>query len=199
MRALDFVRRSSDGAREGLCYANFALNDELYRPDTSGRPHIRLRLAERLKDAPWVTLDVSQEQRSAPDEMLRYYAQLVRHKFVLSPQGRGIDCCRTWESLYLGAIPVVVESAPMSAFRDLPILFTDDYGELSEEYLERRWREMSSRSFEIELLLKSWYSRRFLEAVATLRKPRFVCLWDDPARSPASVERALRSALCADL
>lgn len=36
-----------------------------------------------------------------------YFSDLSRHKFVASPRGNGIDCLRTWESLYCGAIPLI--------------------------------------------------------------------------------------------
>jgi hypothetical protein len=38
----------------------------------------------------------------------REYRNLVSNsKFVLSPPGNGPDCHRTWEAIYLGAIPIV--------------------------------------------------------------------------------------------
>lgn len=56
------------------------------------------------------------------------YRQLVRRsKFVLSPPGNGPDCHRTWESIYLGAIPVVLASAwPFHAL-DLPVLVVESW------------------------------------------------------------------------
>ena len=40
----------------------------------------------------------------------RDYRILVsNHQFVLSPPGNGFDCHRTWEAMYLGAIPVVLK------------------------------------------------------------------------------------------
>jgi hypothetical protein len=50
------------------------------------------------------------------------YLELVsRSKFVLSPPGNGPDCHRTWESIYLGAVPIVLESAwPFKDF-NLPV------------------------------------------------------------------------------
>jgi hypothetical protein len=197
LHALDFVRRNHGGRRDGLCYGNFTLNGVLYQPDECSRPHVRFRLVDQLKNASWVHLDISCRPRRGAEDLLRYYAQTVRHRFVLSPPGHGLDCYRTWEALYLGAIPVAVDSAAMSAFKGLPILFVDDYGELSEEYLERCWRQMASRSFEVDRMLKSWYRLRFLEAISTLREPRFVCLWADESRPAASVLRSIRSARAA--
>jgi hypothetical protein len=173
--ALQFVRQNRRGDREGLLYGNFALNDEHYRPDKSGTPHIRTRLVDRLRGEPWANLDISSEQRDTPEELIRYYSQIAAHRFVLSPEGNGVDCYRTWEALYLGAIPVVMVSPAMTTFAGLPILFTEDYSELSHAYLEQRWREMSQDTFEVDRMLRSYYFRRFLTSVAQLNDPRFLC------------------------
>ena len=36
-----------------------------------------------------------------------YLEDVAEHAFVLCPNGNGIDCYRTWEALYLGAIPII--------------------------------------------------------------------------------------------
>jgi hypothetical protein len=60
------------------------------------------------------------------------YLGLVRNsKFVLSPPGNGPDCHRTWEAIYLGAIPIVHASAwPFRDF-DLPVIVLEDWEDLS--------------------------------------------------------------------
>lgn len=54
--------------------------------------------------------------------------------FVASPPGNGEDCHRTWEALYLGAIPIVLRS-PMTeefAARGIPLWLVDSYEELKD-------------------------------------------------------------------
>lgn len=173
---LQFVRQNGRRPRDRLLYANFALSDDYYRPERrTNAPHIRQQLVDRFRGVPWVNLDISEQHRNDFADLIDYYSEITAHKFVLSPEGNGIDCYRTWEALYLGAIPIVMVSTVTTPFTNLPILFTNDYRELTEEYLEQRWREMSSRSFEIDRMLKSWYLRRFLDAVSTLDNPRFLC------------------------
>ena len=170
------MRQSAAGAQRELLLGNFTLNDEHYRPDRRGRPHIRARLAEQLDGAPWARLDISCEPRTGVTSILEFYGQLARHRFVLSPEGNGIDCYRHWEALALGAVPIVMRSQAMEPFASLPLLVTDDYSELTEAYLEERWAELSQRAFDIEPLLMSTYRRHFLRAVAELEDPSFVCL-----------------------
>jgi hypothetical protein len=191
---LQFVRQNRRGGREGLLYGNFTVNDNHYRPARDGTAHIRHRLVDRLRGEAWVDLDLSSEQRDSPEELIRYYARIAAHRFVLSPEGNGVDCYRTWEALYLGAIPIVMTGPAMSPFADLPILFTEDYSELSEEYLERRWEEMSRRKYEIDRMLVSWYSRRFLAAVGSLDAPCFLCWKFNSPKFQQVFTRSSRSA-----
>ena len=193
VRTLQFVRQNHGGSKRGLLYGNFALNEEWYREDVAGTKHIRSRLVEQLRDEPWADLDISSEHRDTPEELVRYYSEIAGHRFALSPEGNGIDCYRTWEILYLGAIPIVMVSTETSAFTGLPILFTEDYSELSEDYLERRWNEMSRRTFEVERMLKSYYFLHFLTSVSSLREPRFVCWQVDDSPSWRFVKLLERS------
>ncbi len=59
------------------------------------------------------------------------YLNLVsKSKFVLSPPGNGPDCHRTWEAIYLGAVPIVhAEAWPFKDF-DLPVMVLEDWKSL---------------------------------------------------------------------
>ena len=60
------------------------------------------------------------------------YLELVsQSKFVLSPPGNGPDCHRTWESIYLGAVPIVPRKAwPFKDF-NLPVAQVNGWDEIS--------------------------------------------------------------------
>ena len=47
--------------------------------------------------------------------------------FVVSPEGAGMDCHRTWEALLLGCIPIVKRNVLSSLFADLPVLIVNDW------------------------------------------------------------------------
>jgi hypothetical protein len=84
------------------------------------------------------------------------YRQLIRRtKFVISPPGNGNDCHRTWEALYLGAVPVVLRDfLATSLTADLPILAVDsyeDFCDLTDQELDDLYRELRSRP-----LTKAW-------------------------------------------
>ena len=81
-----------------------------------------------------------------------YMKDLSSYKFALSPQGNGVDCHRTWECLYLGVIPIVENSIPMSFFKELPILFVDNYDIITEDFLHEKYNEFSNKKFNLEKL-----------------------------------------------
>lgn len=77
---------------------------------------------------------------------------ILRSRFVLSPPGNGPDCYRTWESIYLGAVPIVVKgSLAQSLHSELPIWAVDDWEEAltaSDEELDQKYLELISRARE---------------------------------------------------
>ena len=79
---------------------------------------------------------------------------------VISPKGNGIDCHRTWECLYLGVIPIVEKSTHMSYFNDLPILFVDNYNDISIEYLNQIYIEFQHKSFNLDKLSLSYWKHK---------------------------------------
>jgi hypothetical protein len=61
----------------------------------------------------------------------RKYRTLVSQSvFVLSPPGNGIDCHRTWEALFLGAIPVVKRSFWSFSKYEIGAKVVDDWDEI---------------------------------------------------------------------
>jgi hypothetical protein len=60
-----------------------------------------------------------------------YYADLCRSKFVLCPEGTGIDTHRVYESLLCGATPVVLRNSLSHLYEKLPVCivekWTDEY------------------------------------------------------------------------
>ena len=88
-----------------------------------------------------------------------YMKELSTYKFAISPQGNGIDCHRTWECLYLGVIPIIEKSVPMSFFDKLPILFVNSYEEITEKYLNLVYEKFSNSTFNLEKLSTEYYKQ----------------------------------------
>ena len=55
---------------------------------------------------------------------------------MICPIGNAIDCHRNWEVLYLRRVPVMKKNDYLEfLFRDFPVLFVDDYSEVTEDLL----------------------------------------------------------------
>jgi hypothetical protein len=102
-----------------------------FEPDNN--PEVREPLIELLRSSRFGW----NRGRVSPEDFRRAVRESL---FVISPPGRGFDCHRTWEAIYLGAVPVVLTTglAP-SLLSSLPILAVDDY----DQFLELSSRDMS--------------------------------------------------------
>jgi len=90
-----------------------------------------------------------------------YRKSLRETLFVLSPPGNGLDCHRTWEAVYLGAVPVVLRSsfAP-SLLERAPILAVDkwdDVLDLSRAELEDLYVSCRTSSEPGACLMPRWF------------------------------------------
>lgn len=82
------------------------------------------------------------------------------YAFILSPEGGGLDCHRTWEALALGCIPIVKRSAFSDVFQDLPVLIVDDWGDIN---LQMLWDTLilyeNAELYKQKLTLQYWVSK----------------------------------------
>ena len=90
-----------------------------------------------------------------------YIEDLRSYQFVLSPRGNGIDCHRTWEALYMGAIPIVESSKLDPLFEDLPVIIIDRFEDLTYEYLVEAYEKMQKRFFKKDKLSSSYWRNLF--------------------------------------
>jgi hypothetical protein len=117
-----FVR--PDCPRDIEIYANFTqtTNDEKRRA-----------CALAVKENPKVVWQVG---RSVPD----YYADLCRSKFVLCPEGTGMDTHRVYEALFCGATPVVLRNSLSPLYEKLPVCIVNSW---TDPYYEPLRKEFS--------------------------------------------------------
>lgn len=72
-------------------------------------------------------LPIKNSEKVSFEEYLRIVSKSF---FIISPNGNGIDCHKTWESLYLKSIPIVTNSINISFYKDYPILIIDNWSDL---------------------------------------------------------------------
>ena len=86
------------------------------------------------------------------------------HKFIISPEGNGIDCHRHYEALYLKSIPIIPNHPLMRLkFKNLPVVWTEDYRvdingkEITLDYLRRQYNRWLDKQFDFKFILLSSY------------------------------------------
>lgn len=101
-------------------------------------------LYQRFGNLAWCTAE-----RGKNGIRFNHYAQqLSTHKFVLCPDGNGLDTHRTWEALYLGSFPIVERHCFTEEFAKLlPLLIIDDWDQVTEDFLNSKYDEFTSREW----------------------------------------------------
>jgi|TARA_R110002012_G_scaffold260919_2_gene442695 hypothetical protein len=92
-----------------------------------------------------------------------YVSSLRKYAFCLCPRGNGIDTHRVWEALYLGCIPIVKNYITHSCLSDMPILFIDDWSEVTEDRLQTEYDRINKIVFSYEELQFSYWKKRILQ------------------------------------
>lgn len=124
---------NKNSLKENLIYCN-------YKTDTNSSEREKALFSLQSKD--FITFDFKQHSFE------EYLTILSKYKYVISPPGNSVDCHRVWESIYLNTIPICLKSVPMVYFRDCPILFIDNWENITEKLLQEKYDAIISRSKE---------------------------------------------------
>lgn len=97
-----------------------------------------------------------------------YFETLPSYKFIISPEGNGIDCHRHYEALMAGCIPIVEDNPIIrNKYGNCPILYTRDYSEITEEYLNKKYEEMKTQIYNFSRLILSNYTNEQQNVIKT--------------------------------
>jgi hypothetical protein len=86
-----------------------------------------------------------------------YLEEIKKYRYVLSPPGNGVDCHRSWEALLMGCIPIMKHSLLDSLFDDLPVIFVNNWSEITEAFLEQKYQEIKSSSYNYEKMYADYW------------------------------------------
>jgi hypothetical protein len=91
-----------------------------------------------------------------------YIRQIKQSNFSFAPLGNGADCHRIWECLYLGCVPIVPKTEYcFDDFKHLPILFVDNYKDITKEFLEQQINNFYPFSkFNLEMLELNYWKEK---------------------------------------
>ena len=115
--------------------------------------HIRTNRAKRqrsfdiFKNTRYSVIDLGDKTRDYDN----YIGNIKRSKFVLSPEGHGMDCHRTWETLYAGSIPVIERNLYYeNLYSDLPVLLVDDFSVIDEKLLHSEYERINNTKWNMD-------------------------------------------------
>ena len=83
-----------------------------------------------------------------------------KYAFVLSPYGQGMDCHRTWEALILGSIPILKSKEFVNMFKDLPVLFVEDWSDINQQLLDDIIEKFKNMPFNYDKLTLDYWKQR---------------------------------------
>ena len=88
------------------------------------------------------------------------WVRQTQFMFVLSPEGVGMDCHRTWEALALGCIPVVKRNAVATLLDGLPAVVVEDWRDINREMLLGEAGNLHSKKFDFSPLYREFWMRK---------------------------------------
>jgi hypothetical protein len=111
---------------------------------------------ELFKDKEWATIEHGKNGK----DFNNYISQIYHHKFVVCPNGNGIDTHRLWETLYMGSIPIVRRNINTSFYVDLPICFVNDWCEVTQEFLNKEYEKINNGIYCKNKLTFEWWANK---------------------------------------
>lgn len=139
-----------------LVYMNFSVNTDM----RTERP-VRQILWNTFSQLPFV---FKRECTSANMNLIdrkQYLEDMYSSKFVLCPQGNGIDTVRLWEAIYCRCIPIVMRHRAMRYFSDLPILWINDWTEVMDPtYLQKEYQRIICEEWNMDAMKIGYWKKK---------------------------------------
>ena len=136
---------NQDIIKSNLLYMNFNIQNF---------PTERQMIFDKFKNSDFIKIG---NINTTLDSRLIFLKEIKSSKFVLCPRGNGIDTHRLWETLYMGSIPIVKYENTHHLFKDLPILFINDWDEITEDFLNKSYDKMVNMEWNLNKLKISYW------------------------------------------
>jgi len=99
----------------------------------------------------------------------QYIAKMAEHRFCLCPRGNSIDTYRFWEAQYVDCIPVILKEDWTQAYSNLPVLLLDSWAQLKAVNLDRKYIEISTKSYGRSSLTMHFYQKEIESLKAAIK------------------------------
>lgn len=84
--------------------------------------------------------------------------------FVISPEGAGMDCHRTWEAIALGSIPILKKNPVTPVLEGLPAIIVDDWKEVTPAFLSQQAAVFQNMKFDYSKIWLAYWKGKFSES-----------------------------------
>ncbi len=86
----------------------------------------------------WATTRFDKDSKYFPyDKYQDFLNEIKDHKFMICPQGHGMDCHRNWESLYMRRVPIMLDHPYFRLLmQGFPVLFVKDWSDITDTLLK---------------------------------------------------------------
>jgi hypothetical protein len=122
---------------------------------------VRLEPFNILKDKRFITT----QMLSNGCNFDNYIDNIYSHKFVICPEGHGIDTHRKWETLYLNTIPIEKRSINNFFYEDLPICLVDSWEEITEDFLSNEYNKITNKKWNLDKLDFNYWSKKIINNI----------------------------------
>jgi hypothetical protein len=138
---------------KNLIYLNLNINNNISE---------RLPIYEMLKHKSYATTEYGRNGL-AFDE---YLDNLYNHKFMVCPEGNGIDVHQPWESIYVNTIPIQKKNINNKNWRELPICWLDDWSQLEDEdFLISEYDRITNTKFDKSKLYFDFWQNKIINSI----------------------------------
>jgi len=131
--------------KEILLYCNFSIETNRIK---------RIECLNKFLNEKWVL----KEKNLPPEE---FYKKIARSKYVLSPEGTGIDCNRIYESIYFNSIPIIKKTQMDYFYTKISILIVNDWSDVTKEFLETNYESHLNKLIEWKRNNEEWITAKY--------------------------------------
>jgi hypothetical protein len=131
--------------KEILLYCNFSVDTNKIK---------RLECINAFSNSNWVL----REQNLPPEEFSR---KISRSKYVLLPEGAGIDCHHIYECLYFNSLPIIKKTNLDYFYVNFPIVIVNNWNDVTKEFLEDNYERFLNGMIQWKNLNSEWTTAKF--------------------------------------
>lgn len=128
-----------------LLYMNFSINTNIEKREIC---------YHTFKNENWIIKENNVEP-------LEFYKKMASSKYVLSPEGTGIDCHRIYESIFFNSIPILNTSHLDDFYNNLPVIIVKNWNEVTYDFLNKNYKKYYNDLIHWKMKHQHWLDAKY--------------------------------------